>query len=351
MIAHFADLQLGFNYGPNGKSERRRQDVTNCFDAMVWEIIQRQPSTVLFVGDIFHFANPRRTELLRFQYGLRKLSARLPDTSTIIVVSGNHDTPKASGDVHPLRLFEHIDKVFCVWEEPMLVETVDGMVYAVPWVWGEPLPELSGIEGADILAVHAPVLELLPEQARDTQVRYLNPDVGLDYKYVALGDFHARRKLDHNVVMPGALEHTSFGEAGALTGGVFVMLKGAEVKTDFWDSPSRPMHLVELDLTGKPDPDNVLTAALQAIMSGNDDPLVRLTVRGVDPTLVEAGALARKFPHVKIKWVDSPAPPVLSSFTPGEVNLTWTQFAKKNNLPSDVLQLGSEALQVVGQNR
>lgn len=350
MIAHFADLQLGFNFGPNGKSEQRRRDVSNCFQQMIWEIVRRDPSTVLLVGDIFHFANPRRAELLMLQWGLSTLSRNLGARAHIIVISGNHCTPKASLDVHPLRLFENIPNVSCVCDEPMRLGTEDGDVYAIPWVWGEPLPELDGSEG-DILAVHAPILELLPEQARNTQVRYLDPNVGEKFKYVALGDFHSRRKLDHNVIMPGALEHTSFGEAEADTGGVFVDLSGEIVKADFWDSPSRPMHLIELDLTGKPDPDSVLTKALQAIMSGDDDPLVRLTVNGVDPTLVEAGALARKFPHVKIKWVNSPPPPILSSFTPGEVNLTWTQFVKKNSLPNGVLQLGSEALQVVGQNR
>jgi DNA repair exonuclease SbcCD nuclease subunit len=322
---------------------------------MIWEIVRRQPSTVLLVGDIFHFANPRRAELLMFQWGLSMLSRSLDSRAHIIVISGNHCTPKASLDIHPLRLFEHIPNVTCVWDEPVRLGTNDGDVYAIPWEWGEPLPELDGSEG-DILAVHAPVLELLPEQARATQVRYLDPGVGEKFKYVALGDFHARHELGRlsNVIMPGALEHTSFGESEAVCGGAFAHMSKDNDEfshIEWWDAPARPMHLVELDLTGKPDPGAVLTKALEAAMADKDSALVRLTVIGVDPTLVEVGALARKFPHVKIKWVDSPPPPVLSSFTPGEVNLTWTKFVETNKLPSDVLQLGSEALQVVSQNR
>lgn len=362
MIAHFADLQLGFNYGPNGKSDERRQDVRRCFNAMINEIVRRQCSTVLLVGDIFHFANPRREELLTLQWGLETLSHELGAEASIIVISGNHDTPKSTSDCHPLRLFESIPKVNCVWEEPMLIETDDCSVYAIPWVWGEPLEDLSEIE-ADTLAVHAPVLSCLPEAARDAQVRFFDPEAnGSNYWYVALGDFHERQIIPghDSIVFPGSLEHTSFGEAEAVCGGVFVSNgdNGRPI-LDWWDSPARWMELATLDLTGRDLPGEALEAALtEAAMlhSGQDktwecNPLIRLTVSGVDPTLVDTGGLAQKFPYVKIKWADSPPPPVLSSFTPGEVDTTWTKFAEQNELPSAVCQLGSEALLVASQQR
>lgn len=349
MIAHFADLQLGYNHGPNGKSDDRARDVWGCFDAMIWEIVERQPSTVLFVGDIFHYSSPRRADLFKFQWGLDTLSRRLRDTASIIAISGNHDTPKSSVDIHPLRLFEHIPKVTCVHEGPQLIQTDDGILWAIPWIWGEPLETSFPDVDAHFLAVHAPVLDLLPEAARESQVRYLDPRIGKDFEYVALGDFHDRRVIDRNVVMPGSIERTGFGEAGSLTGGAFVSWEqpGPPI-IEWWESPARPMHLLDLDLTGKPDPDKILTQALESV---GPDPLIRLTVAGVDPKLVELGTLARKFQNVKIKWVDAPKPPVLSNFIPGEVTQTWTQFAKKNNLPSDVCQLGSEALQAASPNQ
>ena len=351
MIAHFADLQLGYHFGPNGKSQLRQQDVYSCFQAMIQEIITRQCTTVLFVGDVFHFASPSRADLLIFQSGLIRLSDALPSTANIIVVSGNHDTPKSQTDIHPLRLFEHIKNVFCVWGEPMCVATNDGLVYAIPWVWGEPLGELL-IDDAYILAVHAPILECLPEAARAAQVRFFNPTIAEQFYYVALGDIHTRYVggTSENIVFPGSLEHTSFGEAQAICGGVFVNLptsQGAAVELNWWDSPARPMHLLDLDLTGKEDPQSMIQSGLRQVIDSANPALVRVTIAGVDPASIDIGKLATDFPTVKLKWVDRPAPPVLSNFTPGEVDKTWMTFAKKNHLSSEVQQLGSSALQAV----
>ncbi len=347
-LAHFADLQLGFDYGPNGRSVQRARDFEMCFNAVIAECQERKPKVILFVGDIWHRPSPSKRDLMTFQSGLLRL--QLADETyfpTVIVVSGNHETPKSTKDIHPFRLFEHIDNTFMVWEESMMIGTEIGGVWAVPWKWGEPLADEDfDVDNKNdlILACHAPCLEVLPPEAHAGQVRIIDLEEAAKFRYAALGDFHdfCRMGERRNIVYPGSLDRTSFGEARSTTGGVFIRFNGREGALDRWESPARPMFTPTVELHGRENPEKILRAALGVLP---DDALVRLTVKGADPKMVDTGSLVQEFPFVKFKWEDTPAPPVLSSFSPGKVEETWKMFVEENSLSEKVSLLGSEALQ------
>ena len=92
---HISDSHLGASglsrrLSPSGYNQRE-EDICNSFQAAVDQIIELKPDFVLHTGDLFHTVRPtNRIINFAIRQILRVVNLEIP----MVIISGNHDTPK-----------------------------------------------------------------------------------------------------------------------------------------------------------------------------------------------------------------------------------------------------------------
>ncbi len=169
-LIHVSDLHLGFRQyqrsTPTGINQREA-DVAATFVRVIDKIIERAPEFVLIAGDVFHAVRPPNPAILHAFLQFGRLARSLPDTR-VVMIAGNHDTPRTSETGCILRLFAQLG--FDVVEgEPRQIEFAEHgvSVLAVPDTGG-PRPALIPSRSArhNVLLLHGEVEGVLPEHAQ-----------------------------------------------------------------------------------------------------------------------------------------------------------------------------------------
>src|SRR5690348_7175000 len=100
-IAHLADVHLGFRQyerlNPAG-ANLREADVAQAFGWAIDAVIADRPDLVLVAGDFFHSVRPTNGAILVAYRELARLRRDLPNTA-VVLISGDHDTPRSSETV------------------------------------------------------------------------------------------------------------------------------------------------------------------------------------------------------------------------------------------------------------
>ena len=204
-IAHLADLHLGFRQyhrqTPQGINQREA-DVAHAFRRVVDDVIAARPDAVLVAGDAFHSVRPTNAAILDSFNQLRRLREGLPDTP-IVIIGGNHDTPRSVETCMILKLFEALPGVVAVPQETREVrfKQLDLSVLCVPyasshgprnWVPG-------GGSGRKVLLLHGRLAGLLPgdewwydHAGPPIEPRELNVE---RWDYVGLGHYHVAHQV------------------------------------------------------------------------------------------------------------------------------------------------------------
>ena len=106
-LVHISDLHLGFRQyqrlTPAGINQREA-DVAASFRRVIDKVIELRPDIVVVAGDVFHNVRPTNPAILHAFAQLSRLRQALPDT-IVVVIAGNHDTPRSSETGCILRLF------------------------------------------------------------------------------------------------------------------------------------------------------------------------------------------------------------------------------------------------------
>ena len=289
---------------------------------------------VVIVGDIFDYASPSTAARYAFERGLRVLADK-----QVILVSGNHETPRATETMHPLSLYQDRLNVTVVID-PESVTVGDFRV--IPWQWGQPITAEDLESDAPILVVHAacPVLE---DYSREGARDFL-PSMGDGYKYVALGDYHVPAQVAPNAWYSGSLEHTSFAEADISTGGWIVTLKDdGSYSQEYMTSQHRRMvniHVKE-DYV-------VALVGLTAPAAMDRETMYRIILHGTEPTEInplQMSQLKNAAHFVKIVFQDRPEPPALVDFGPQTILDQWETFVEHAEYGSSVFEAGVEILE------
>jgi DNA repair protein SbcD/Mre11 len=216
-IVHLADLHLGFRQYQRltpGGINQREADVARTFEAAIDRIIELAPDLVLFAGDIFHAVRPSNPAILHAFIHFSRLMQALP-ASRVVMVAGNHDTPRSAETGSILQLFARLG-IDVVEREPLRVEIpeLDLSVLAVPDAPGmlprfEPDPRFKH----NVLLFHGEVEGVIPavgatpeRAARIVTLRDLNADA---FDYCALGHYHVHRQVAENAWYAGAIDYTS----------------------------------------------------------------------------------------------------------------------------------------------
>lgn len=219
-IAHIADPHLGIRQyhrqNPAGINQREA-DVANAFRGVIDDVILERPDVVIIAGDLFHAVRPTNAAIVFAFRQFQRLREALPETE-IVLVAGNHDTPRSSETGSILRLYEEAGRPrggrgSAAARVPQArPEHPRG---AAPGFGHARRPRDPPRGGAkhQVLAIHAESEGMLPPNRPSLEYGgiIVTPDqVGAGaWSYVAWGHYHVRNEVRPMEWYPGAVEYTS----------------------------------------------------------------------------------------------------------------------------------------------
>ena len=188
--------------------------MAQSFTRAVDKVIELAPEVVLIGGDVFHQVRPTKTAILHAYLQFARLRAALP-TTEIVMVAGNHDTPRSADTGSILRLFAALG-LHVVDGEARSLEFpgLDLSVLAVADNQHR-RPKLAppGTRRWNVLLLHGEVEGMLgPFAATHELATQEIPQEELHqgpWDYIALGHYHVYRRLAPNQFYSGSLDYTS----------------------------------------------------------------------------------------------------------------------------------------------
>ncbi len=299
-LVHLSDLHLGYRQylrlTPTGINQREA-DVARTFQRAVDQIIRIEPDLILIAGDVFHTARPTNAAILHAFRQFLRLRKELP-TTDIVLVAGNHDTPRTTETGSILALFEQLD-VKVASSEASRFSVAGGAVsvLAVPDVPGA-LPALTpGNAQYNVLVMHANLTDVVPQHVAELDRAAINlsrAELGLaKWSYVALGHYHVHRRVAENAYYSGAIDYTSlnvWGEMGeaedlGLKGKGFIEYNLDTKEHRYHDLPASREFVRLPDISARnksvAELDAEIARAVGKHKGGIDDKVVRLTLRDV----------------------------------------------------------------------
>lgn len=317
-LAHIADPHLGvrqYHRQTAAGINQREADVANAFRAAIDGVIAARPDAVLVAGDLFHAVRPTNAAIVFAFREFQRLRESLPQVP-VVLIAGNHDTPRSTETGSILRLFAELGVDVAV-DEPRRLEypALDLSVLAVPHaaLMGEERPELrpEGSARRQVLLVHGEVEGVVPgdRAALEYGGAPLTPsELGFDaWAYIALGHYHVRHRLAPRVWYAGALEYVSSNLWGELAdearlgvgekSWLLVDVDSGVVEPQAVPTRRRvldlePVHAAGLDARAV---DAAIAARLQAVSGGIADRIVRLRVYDIERHV------ARSLDHAAIR--------------------------------------------------
>jgi DNA repair protein SbcD/Mre11 len=317
-LAHLADPHLGVRQyhrqTPSGINQREA-DVARAFRLAVDGVIAARPDAVVVAGDLFHSVRPTNAAIVFAFKQFQRLREALPD-APIVLVAGNHDTPRSAETGSILRLFEELGVDVAVDEARRLeYPALDLSLLAVPHhaLVGQERPELRPEGGArrQVMVLHGEIEGVLPTQ-RNT-VEYGGALVGLrelaveQWSYIALGHYHVQHEVAPHTWYSGSLEYVGTNIWGELTDEAGQGIRGKGwllVDVDRGTVTREPVPasrpIIDLepirgDGLGAEALDQLIEERLHAVPGGVADRIVRLRVYDV-PRHV-----ARELDHAAIR--------------------------------------------------
>ncbi|HEX6631041.1 MAG TPA: exonuclease SbcCD subunit D [Gemmatimonadaceae bacterium] len=301
-LVHLSDLHLGYRQyqrqTPAGINQREA-DVAAAFTRAVELAVGLRPDVIVLAGDIFHTVRPTNPAILHAFHQFSRLRQALPDTP-VVMVAGNHDTPRSSETGCILRLFRPLGIDVVDAEAQRLSYPALGLsVLAVPDAPGAARVKLEPDPAArhNVLLLHGEVEGMLPAHAATVDragVEISREELGLPaWSYVALGHYHVHREIAPNAYYSGSVEYTSANAWGELVEEQAAGVPGKGIVEHDLETGAHRFHpvpptrrlvdLPRLSARGMTaaDLDAAIATAVEETPGGIDDQIVRLVVRDV----------------------------------------------------------------------
>jgi exonuclease SbcD len=374
-IAHLSDVHLGYRaysrtneYGMN----QREHDVLQAFRRALRTIRDAEPDLVLITGDLFHAVRPPNSSLLA-AYGYLSDFQKSRRNAPLVIIAGNHETPRVAGSGCILALLKHLDGVQVVYDQidGLEIPALNATLLCIP-ARGVPDIERRILQPNpntryNLLLLHGlleGVTQLTLERPIDRQ-----KIVRDEWDYIALGDWHIYQQVAPNAIYAGATEFTStniWEEAGEPKGWV---LYDADTRThEFHKIRTRQVYdLLPIDAADMTavELNQAIESRADALGDALNGAIVRQRVWNLHPDLRRQidGELLRELKARALHYLLDPRPPRPStggraygqtSETDGESRLTladeWRLFAATYDLPADIdraafIELGARYLQ------
>ncbi|HEX5723905.1 MAG TPA: DNA repair exonuclease [Longimicrobiaceae bacterium] len=302
-IAHLADLHLGFRayHRSNARGINLREaDVAEAFRQAVARVVELRPDLVLVAGDVFHTVRPSNHAIAGAFRQFSLLHERLPGVP-VVMIAGNHDSPRSADTGNILNLFREIETVRVVCDEGATVRLpeLDASVRCLPHVALATDPEPSPPEPDpkakhNLLMLHAEVPSATADPAEHPTeyggVLLPAARIGAErWEYVALGHHHLCEARAANMWYPGGIERTSVN-IWRETGPKGFLLYDTETATaEFQPVETREMvDLPRLSAAGRSpaEVDALVRAAVEGIPGGVRGRMVRLILTDVPRAVV-----------------------------------------------------------------
>lgn len=294
-LLHVSDTHLGHmayhKVTPQGLNQRE-EDVLAAFTRVVDKALELRPDVVLHSGDLFDVVRPTNRAIGQAVEQLLRLArAHIP----VVVIAGNHETPRLRETGSVLRFLEFFDGITAVYRgKAEVVRVGDLAIHAVPQAADEAevRRQLEAAQPADapfnVLTAHVGVSGVKAFAMGELN-EHIVPTSALHpgFDYIALGHYHRCTQVAPNAWYAGSTERMSFGEAGQPKG--FLLADLAAKTVEFHPIATRPMlDLPPLDADGLDAPavQRTLLGALDEAQPAGK--IVRLRVQRL-PRHVHAG--------------------------------------------------------------
>lgn len=279
-ILHFSDTHLGFQAFDHVNAEgvnAREQDVYDAFVHVVEQILAIKPDVVIHSGDFFHRPSPSNRALT---FGLEQLKRICDAKIPVVVIAGNHETPKTIYNSPILRALRNLDCVYPIFGEIWEKFEFSGVVvHGIPHLndnrmLHRELERLEPVAGKfNILLLHTSLGKKFLMEEYGEQVFPAEFEAKLaGFQYVALGHWHNFQKIDlhPNAWYCGSTERLSDTEIGANKGFLHLKIEhNNDLSVAFQAIPSRPWLKWELDRCHEISIAEI-EAALEKFMSENE---------------------------------------------------------------------------------
>ena len=311
-IIHFSDTHLGFSdldiTNDNGINQREA-DFYEAFTDVIDAILVLRPDYVIHTGDLFHRASPSNRAIT---FTLRQLK-RLEDVQIpLVIIAGNHSTPRTSTSSPILEALSTLDNVHAVFEQHYEKVVFEDVVFhALPHINDERIipQELDAIEAnidpikKNILMMHCSVgAHYLMHEFGEWVYPKEREEIFGKMDYVALGHWHGFGAVGKhpNVYYAGSTERTSSADKREDKG--YVLL---ELENDI----SVTHHTIPLrrSLSFSIDAENYEDEITSLDLSETKDALVEVRLynltasSSIDITNKELNVLFEEALHVKVK--------------------------------------------------
>lgn len=241
-IIHFSDTHLGFSDLDITNEEginQRETDFYKAFSDVIDAIIETRPDYAIHTGDLFHRASPSNRAIT---FALTQLKRLEKEQIPLVVIAGNHSTPRTTAASPILEALETLDNVHAVFQQRYEPVVFDNIVFhALPHINDERIieGELDKIEvGIDstkknILMMHCSVgAHYLMHEFGEWVYSKKREDIFKKMDYVALGHWHGFGAVGKhpNVYYAGSTERTSSSDKREDKG--YVLLNFGEAALD-----------------------------------------------------------------------------------------------------------------------
>jgi DNA repair protein SbcD/Mre11 len=300
-LVHLSDIHLGFRQyqrqTPTGINQREA-DIATSLRRVIDTVIELRPDIVLIAGDVFHTVRPTNPAILHGFLQFSRLKQMLPD-ATVVMIAGNHDTPRAAETGCILGLFRGLGiTVIDGVSRRISIPERDLMILAVPdMAQDKPALEPDLTAKYNVLLLHGEIEGVLPKYGRELErstMEISQEELGAEkWDYVALGHYHVYRSVAPNAFYSGSVDYTSTNPWGELAeerekgiGGKGIIEHDLATKTHMFHAlpPLRQwVDLAPLSGAGLSPAalDEAIHAALDNCEGGIDEKIVRLVVRDV----------------------------------------------------------------------
>ncbi len=311
-LAHLADVHLGCRQYHRQTADginQREADIARVFERALSDVIAAEPDLVIIAGDLFHSVRPTNTSILHAFEQLSRLRVGLPH-APVIIVAGNHDTPRSTETGTILKLFEALGGVTVVTSEvqEFPFEQFDSTVWCIPHaaLASSPgiIPEPQSGTTHNVLVMHGEIAGVLSRDAAPLEYGgvVVEPHElhAERWDYVALGHYHVARSVLPNVWYSGSIDYVSTNPWGELTEEEVEGRRGRKgwLLVELGDMPSvefRPVTLERrvLDLQpiqgkgmGAAELDKLIADRMESIEGGYENQIVRQVVLDVSRPVV-----------------------------------------------------------------
>lgn len=298
-LCHLADVHLGYRrYARLTKAgfNQREVDVNQAFHEAVGRIVKLKPNVTLIAGDLFHSVRPSNAV---YAFCFRELKLLAEATmAPVIILSGNHESPKRSDSGSPLALFAEIPGVSVADSKPekFAFPEISLSVQCVPH---ESLMNISEhVVRADdtyrfnVLLLHGQFGSDWISDFGGAEIKAKSISVH-EWDYIALGHIHLPRSVGMNGAYSGSLEHTAcniWAEAGENKGFWEIELPTRKKVFHTLTSPRQVVTLLPIDSLGKT-PQEIsllIRERISSVPGGVDGKIVRLELRNTPRELLSA---------------------------------------------------------------